>query len=385
MSKNAFKMLLLSLLIGVTIYLEKPILPEILRLHSIDLSWSGALFAVFGFSVMLFAPFLGDVGDKKGRKLVLIISVLGMAVGQLIFGLSSAISGMLISRFIFGSFFSGIAVNFMAYFNDNYMGSEKSRMISYNLAIMAFGLALGSLFGGYLSGVINTINIYFLQSILFVIIAFVVFFIYPKEYIRIDVKRNYVFNMYQNIKRVKLSGLLPGMIVTMVFSIGIYIVLNFLEFYLSSKNFSLGQIGLYVFSISLVGVLGNIFITPTLLRRFDEKIYLVVILIVSGISLMITSYHHEIGLYVFMFVFGLVSMMFKPITTQIISKNAEDEQGLALGVRETLIHFGMMVGSITGGYLFSSEPTSIFFASSLIMFVCAIGFGSLKYLETRNK
>jgi len=170
----------------------------------------------------------------------------------------------------------------------------------------------------------------------------------------------------------------------MVFSIGIQITMNFLEFYLSIKEFTISQIGLYVFVLSFVGVVGNFFVTPIILRKVDDKIYLVVILIISGIGLLITGLSGDVGLYGFMFMFSLASMMFKPITTQIISKNAGEEQGMALGVRETLIHFGFVVGSIAGGFLVSGDSGNIFLVSSAIMFVCAIGFGSIKYIEVRK-
>jgi len=104
-----------------------------------------------------------------------------MAVSQFIFGLANTLTVMLISRFIFGVFFSGIAVNFMAYFNDNYEGSLKSKMISYNLAIIALGLALGSLIGGYLGDYMHLSNIYFLQSVLFIIVS-CIFFISKRVY-----------------------------------------------------------------------------------------------------------------------------------------------------------------------------------------------------------
>jgi|GEM_PF-4018198 len=383
MNKKALKMLFLSLLIGIAIYIEKPILPAFLAERGIAVEWSGYLFAVFGLAVMFFAPFLGDVGDKKSRKMVFVISVIGMGIAQFFFVSSKNTVGLLLSRFMFGTFFSGVAVNFMAYFNDNYEGSTKSKMISYNLAIATLGLAIGSLIGGYLGSMTSINNIFYVQAVLLVSLSYLIYTMYPKETIRIDIKRQYVFNLIQNIKRVRVTGLLPGMFITMVFTIGVHITMNFLEFYLTDISFNLSQIGLFVFVLSLIGVIGNFFITPRLLKRYDEKLYLVVILFISGVSLILTGIY-GFGIYSFLMLFSLVQMMFKPITTQLISHDAGEEQGLALGVRETLIHFGMIVGSLIGGYLISVNSIYIFYVSALIMFLCSIGFGTLKYLEIRK-
>lgn len=371
------RILLLNLLIGIVIYIEKPILPQYLELNNIDLQYSSYLFAALSFFVMLFAPLWGDIGDIKGRKPVLMISVLGMAISQFLFGFADAIVLMIISRIIQGIFLSGVVVSFMAYFNDNSNIGNRSKLISINIAFIGLGLAVGSLLGGMLSQWVELSNIYFVQALFFLVLIPVILFSYPKHTIDIDIKRQYVFNLIKNIHRVARMGLIPGMMLTLVFSIGVQVVINYLEFYLNFIEFSILEIGSYVFVISIIGVIGNATITHRLLDKFNEFGLLVVTLSIGGVSLLLTGLFPKVGVYSFMLIFALVYNKFKPITTQIIYSKAEDEQGVALGVRETLIHFGMVIGSVIGGILIVN-PVNIFYFSASIMFVCAIGFNILR-------
>ena len=371
------RLLFLNLLIGVIIYLEKPILPNYLQLYNIDVQYSTYLFASLSFFIMIFAPFWGDIGDIKGRKGVLIVAVTGMAASQFVFGYASTLWIMVVSRCIQGVFLSGVVVSFMAYFNDNSTEANRARLISLNIAFIGLGIALGSLIGGAIGQILPLSTIYFIQSVLFLILGLVIHYIYPKSYLLIDEKRQYVFNLFKNIRRVSVMGLLPGMLLTMTFSVGIQVVMNYLEFYLSYIEFNVLEIGAYVFGLSIIGVIGNATITHKLLDRFNEFKLLVITLVIGGISLLLTAVYPAIGLFSFMLIFALVYNKFKPITTQIIHEKASDEQGVALGVRETLIHFGMLVGSIVGGLLIAN-PISIFYFSSIIMFICALGFNVLR-------
>lgn len=371
------RILFLNLLLGTVLYIEKPILPMYLSANNIDVQYASYLFAALALMVMLFAPMWGDIGDIRGRKPVLILSALGLAVSQIVFGLASNIWMMIISRLIQGMFVSGIAVSFMAYFNDNAKPENRARLISINLAFIGLGISLGSLIGGFLGEVMILENIYYLQALLAIFTAGVIYIVYPHDTVHNDRRRQYVFGLVPNIKRVFYLGLLPGMLLTMTFSIGVYVILNYLEFYLSNISFTVFEIGTYVSMIGLIGVIGNATITHVLLDRFNEFRLLTIILFIGGISLLLTAYYPKIGLFSFMLLFALVHNKFKPITTQIIHKKAEEEQGVALGVRETLIHLGMLIGSVVGGILIKN-PVTIFYFAAGIMFFCGIGFEVLR-------
>jgi MFS family permease len=128
----------------------------------------GLLFASFSLAQMVFAPILGRWSDRIGRKPVLIISLLGSAVGSFITGAAGALWVLFAGRIIDGASGASISVAQGAVTD---IGSPQQRARMLGLLGMAFGVgfvigpALGGLasLGGphvpfYLAGVLALIN-----------------------------------------------------------------------------------------------------------------------------------------------------------------------------------------------------------------------------------
>lgn len=128
----------------------------------------GLLFASFSLAQMVFAPILGRWSDRIGRKPVLIVSLLGSAVGSFITGAAGALWVLFAGRLIDGASGASISVAQGAVTD---IGSPQQRARMLGLLGMAFGVgfvigpALGGLasLGGphvpfYVAGVLALIN-----------------------------------------------------------------------------------------------------------------------------------------------------------------------------------------------------------------------------------
>lgn len=128
----------------------------------------GLLFASFSLAQMVFAPILGRWSDRIGRKPVIIISLLGSALGSFITGAAGALWVLFAGRLIDGASGASISVAQGAV-TDIASPQQRARMLG--LLGMAFGVgfvvgpALGGLasLGGphvpfYLAGVLALIN-----------------------------------------------------------------------------------------------------------------------------------------------------------------------------------------------------------------------------------
>jgi len=128
----------------------------------------GLLFASFSLAQMVFAPILGRWSDRIGRKPVLVISLLGSALGSFITGAAGALWVLFAGRLIDGASGASISVAQGAV-TDIASPHQRARMLG--LLGMAFGVgfvvgpALGGLasLGGphvpfYVAGVLALIN-----------------------------------------------------------------------------------------------------------------------------------------------------------------------------------------------------------------------------------
>lgn len=128
----------------------------------------GLLFASFSLAQMVFAPILGRWSDRIGRKPVIVISLLGSALGSFITGAAGALWVLFAGRLIDGASGASISVAQGAVTD---IGSPQQRARMLGLLSMAFGVgfvvgpALGGLaaLGGphvpfYVAGVLALIN-----------------------------------------------------------------------------------------------------------------------------------------------------------------------------------------------------------------------------------
>jgi DHA1 family tetracycline resistance protein-like MFS transporter len=79
-----------------------PVVPYIVREYNSDALTVGLLSAIYSAAAFLAAPVLGRFSDRWGRRPVLLISVLGSAIGYLIFGIGGTLWVLFLSRLIDG-------------------------------------------------------------------------------------------------------------------------------------------------------------------------------------------------------------------------------------------------------------------------------------------
>src|SRR6185436_8728991 len=110
----------------------------------------GLLFASYSVMQLLFAPVLGRLSDKHGRRPILLISLLGTAVGFLILGFATTLWMLFLGRIIDGISGGNISTA-QAYIAD--VTTEENRAKGMGLIGAAFGL--GFVFGPAIGGVLS--------------------------------------------------------------------------------------------------------------------------------------------------------------------------------------------------------------------------------------
>src|SRR5881394_2648303 len=110
----------------------------------------GLLFASYSVMQLVFAPVLGRLSDKYGRRPVLLVSLLGTSLGFLILGFATTLWMLFLGRIIDGISGGNISTA-QAYIAD--VTTEEDRAKGMGLIGAAFGLGfvLGPAIGGVLS------------------------------------------------------------------------------------------------------------------------------------------------------------------------------------------------------------------------------------------
>lgn len=148
----------------VTIFLDVlafgiaiPVLPEIIRQMtegSADLAarWTGLLMAGFAFMQFVFAPILGALSDRFGRRTILLASAFGAALDHLVVVFAPTVWWLLVGRMLCGVTAASFPVA-NAYIADITPPEHRARGFGLLGAALGLGFVLGPVIGGVLGGI----------------------------------------------------------------------------------------------------------------------------------------------------------------------------------------------------------------------------------------
>jgi MFS transporter, DHA1 family, tetracycline resistance protein len=135
-----------------------PMLPYFVTHFGASAFVVGILFATFSFCQLVSAPMWGNISDRLGRKMVLIISQIGATIGWAMLGVAPNIAAGLaipvmavvfVARIVEGVSGGNISIT-QAYVADLVEPRERSRAFGYIMAMFAAGMVFGPFAGGIL-------------------------------------------------------------------------------------------------------------------------------------------------------------------------------------------------------------------------------------------
>ena len=124
-----------------------PVLARYARDTGASPAVAGMLVASFSIAQVIFSPLTGLLSDRVGRKPVIILSLVGTAIGSLLTGLAGSLALLFVGRIIDGASGSSVAVA-QASVTDVAEPSERARLLGLLGAAFGVGFALGPAIGG---------------------------------------------------------------------------------------------------------------------------------------------------------------------------------------------------------------------------------------------
>ena len=155
-SKYALNFIFLTLLIDITgLGIIIPVMPKLIgQLTGEGLSvaseYGGWLTFAYAFMQFIFAPILGNLSDKYGRRPVLLLSLLGFGIDYLFLAFAPSIFWLFVGRIIAGIAGASMTTA-MAYIAD--VSAPEKRAQNFGIVGAAFGL--GFIIGPVLGGVLG--------------------------------------------------------------------------------------------------------------------------------------------------------------------------------------------------------------------------------------
>ena len=182
-SNNNLRMVCIVILVTqFSIFIVQPILPLfIASLHgkSNSASMVGLVFSVTGLATMLFAPYWGRSGDKKGHRNVLSWCLLFNGIAFFPQALVTSVYQLLPLRAVIGFFVAGIEPSTQSMIVKNTNDSQRGGILGITHSVRLGGQALGPLVGGALGALFGYRVPFVLTAVLLVAISYFI-----KKYFR---------------------------------------------------------------------------------------------------------------------------------------------------------------------------------------------------------
>ena len=155
--KAALGFIFITLLIDITGWgLIIPVFPQLIQqlIHgniSKASQWGGWLGFAYAIMQFLFAPVLGNLSDRFGRRPVLLAALFGFGIDYLFLSFAPTIGWLFVGRVVAGITGASITTG-MAYIAD--ISTQEDRAKNFGLVGAAFGLGfiIGPAIGGFLAG-----------------------------------------------------------------------------------------------------------------------------------------------------------------------------------------------------------------------------------------
>ncbi len=371
------------LILFVTVFIDLlgfgiviPFLPLFAARLGIGAAGVGAVLAAYSATQFLFAPMLGNLSDRVGRRPILLFGLAGSAVGYALYGYAASFAGLLISRIVHGACAATVSTA-QAYMAD--ITSEEQRAQAMGLIGAAFGLGfvLGPALGGLLGYSSLRVPVYFASALAAANFAFALYSLpeslpaaFSEKAVRSGRGRLAMPAITPTLRRPDLRRLLVlAFLCTVVFAA-------------FETTFALVAAARYGYGAKAVGgalawagiaqAAAQGYLVGKLARRLGESRLIRLGIVALGMGLgPLASFSSTAWLLVLL---GLAAAGYgfaNPAIASLLSKLAgAASKGEALGVNQSALSLARIVGPLLAGAAYQSlGPTAPYVGAALIMLV----------------
>jgi MFS family permease len=363
--KNALLPIFLIVVVdvlGMTIIL--PLLPFYAERYGATPQIVGLLLMTYSLCQLVAGPILGQLSDRWGRRPLLLVSQIGTFIGFLVLGGARSLLLIFFSRFLDGITAGNLSLA-QAYISD--VTEPQNRAKSFGLIGIAFGI--GFLLGPAISGFLSQYDYSYpawAAAALSLTSILCTYFLLPQVKPHQDEgqagpggKRLGLLDWgayAEYFRRPELGKLLLNFFVfALMFGLYLSGFALFAErrFTLDGRGFGPKEVGYLYAYAGLLGVFIQGGLLGRLVKRFGEKNLVMVGYAAAALGMVGIAGAKPLG--VLMLVFTAVSFgnsVLRPCLTALVTQHSSPrEQGLVLGLTQSLYSVAMILSPIISGWL----------------------------------
>lgn len=373
---------------GIGFGLITPVAPFLVTRYVSDpnsaglvLGWLTSAYAICQF---IAAPGLGALSDRYGRRPILLVCLLGSAIGYLLLGIGGALWILILGRVIDGLTGGNFGVAF-AYIADITPADERGRYFGFIGAISGVTFILGPAIGSLLSKISIEAPFYVAAAVTFANVLLGLFFMpesLPKE---------------KRTTKVNIAELNPLSILTKVGAIAQVRALLIVGFLIALGFAAIGNIGLLTKDtlgwdaaatgsiFVLVGITDIVVqgvLLQRLLKRFSEAQIAIAGMVGEVIGMLliasVVAIHSPMPLLIGTVLFAMGDGLFGPSFNGLLARSVDDSaQGQVQGGNQAVQSVAHIIGPLAAGEMYDRLGHSTPYMGGAVIAALAVGVISM--------
>lgn len=349
-----------------------PILPMIQASFHTSLYLINLTVSLFTFVLAIMQLIYGPLIDTKGRKSILIPSLIISTIGSIGCAFSANVYLFLFFRAVQAIGIAAIPVVAATIIGDLFEGKERGEAMSLYQMLLALAPAIGPLIGGYLGSINGHLYVFLFLSTLGILLLIINISLLPETKPTV-IKQPQAKKSYWFILKNK-----TGFSITLIGFIQFCIYFCFLVFLPSiltnSFHLTASKIGLIFVPMSLSIMLGS-YCYKLLQKRLTTKQALFITSFFNIICVTLFSFTYSINIPFIIIVtslYGFSMGLSMPTHTTLLTEEFIQERATAIGMYNFIRYLGMSTGPLVGGFLLFNQNYFWIFFLGAIMFLIII-------------
>ena len=386
MNKKEFLILSIALIVVMLGFgMVIPIFPFYIENLGAGGTELGLLIATSAFLEFSFGPMWGAVSDKRGRKPILVVGLFGYAVSSFLFGISNQLWMLFAARALSGVLSSATITSAMAYVGDITTEENRGDGMGKIGAAMALGLMVGPGLGGWLAE--GSLSIpFFIASAMSIASLILVLTLLPES---LTAEQQQAGTKIQLPRFKSLWAAVKGPIGYLLLLVALFsfALTNFEAIFglyaLEKFGFGPEKVGAILMVVAVVSTVGKAVLTGPVTRKWGERLTIKASLLAGACGyLVLLAAWDFVSVLVATAFFILSKTLLRPATFALISRQASASQGTAMGLSNSFMSLGRIIGPIWAGFVFDFHPNLPYLSGSFFLLA---GFAISLVVFNRNK